>query len=354
MLVVTFVPFLMLLILFGSVALIYNSFSISLSERTRQMGILNSVGATKKQLRASVRYEAFVLCLIGVPLGILSGIAGIGVTFYLLRDSILSALGNGLYIKLAVSSWAVVISAIVAVFTVFLSASIPARRALRFNAVEAIRQTSDVKMPKRMGKGGLWSRIFHLEGQLAYKNSRRFKKRHNATVFSIVVSIVLFVAAYTFSTDLAMSAYFSSEVSSYDMFCTVLLFRDKEELLSLYKDLSSIPEVKNSALIYERGYALLPLAGAPVLTDASKYDEHLTGAEELYCQIMTVDRENYLKLLEAAGIAIPPQGEEFPALLIDHNTKVTEKPDGSRYYENYSIFDHDAFPFTFSVIPTIL
>lgn len=84
-----------------------------------------------------MRYEAFVLCLIGVPLGILSGIAGIGVTFYLLRDSILSALGNGLYIKLAVSSWAVVISAIVAVFTVFLSASIPARRALRFNAVEA-------------------------------------------------------------------------------------------------------------------------------------------------------------------------------------------------------------------------
>lgn len=80
-------------------------------------------------------------------------------------------------------------------------------------------------MPKRMGKGGLWSRIFHLEGQLAYKNSRRFKKRHNATVFSIVVSIVLFVAAYTFSTDLAMSAYFSSEVSSYDMFCTVFIIQ---------------------------------------------------------------------------------------------------------------------------------
>lgn len=241
MLVVTFVPFLMLLILFGSVALIYNSFSISLSERTRQMGILNSVGATKKQLRASVRYEAFVLCLIGVPLGILSGIAGIGVTFYLLRDSILSALGNGLYIKLAVSSWAVVISAIVAVFTVFLSASIPARRALRFNAVEAIRQTSDVKMPKRMGKGGLWSRIFHLEGQLAYKNSRRFKKRHNATVFSIVVSIVLLSRRTRSVPILPCRRIFHPRFSSYDMFCTVLLFRDKEELLSLYKDLSSIP-----------------------------------------------------------------------------------------------------------------
>ena len=52
------------LIVFGSVSLIYNSFSISVSERTRQFGILKSIGATKKQIRKSVLYEVLLRQLI--------------------------------------------------------------------------------------------------------------------------------------------------------------------------------------------------------------------------------------------------------------------------------------------------
>ena len=57
------------LILLGSISLIYNAFSISVSDRTRQFGILSSVGATRRQLRSSVLYEALLLGGIGVPLG---------------------------------------------------------------------------------------------------------------------------------------------------------------------------------------------------------------------------------------------------------------------------------------------
>ena len=46
-----------ILIMTGSVFLIYNSFNISLSERMRQFGILSSVGATAGQLRRSVLFE---------------------------------------------------------------------------------------------------------------------------------------------------------------------------------------------------------------------------------------------------------------------------------------------------------
>lgn len=78
---------LLFLIAFGSISLIYNSFSISVSERTRQFGILKSVGATKKQIRGSVLYEAELLCAIAIPAGLVLGCAGIGVTLYCLRDS---------------------------------------------------------------------------------------------------------------------------------------------------------------------------------------------------------------------------------------------------------------------------
>lgn len=83
----SFAVILLLMISFGSVSLIYNSFSISVAERTRQFGILKSVGATKKQIRGSVLYEALVLCAVGIPLGLLVGCLGIGVTLYCLRGS---------------------------------------------------------------------------------------------------------------------------------------------------------------------------------------------------------------------------------------------------------------------------
>ena len=72
----------MVIIIAASVVLIYNAFAISVSERTRQFGLLSSLGATKKQMRNMVRFEALALSAIGVPLGILSGILGIGVTLH--------------------------------------------------------------------------------------------------------------------------------------------------------------------------------------------------------------------------------------------------------------------------------
>lgn len=127
------------LIVFGSVSLIYNAFAISVSERTRQFGLLVSIGATKKQLRASVVYEALLLSLIGIPLGVLSGIAGIGVTLRLLSGV---AFLDGM--RVHASPLAIALAAAIALVTVLISAHIPAKRAMRVTAIDAIRQTADV------------------------------------------------------------------------------------------------------------------------------------------------------------------------------------------------------------------
>ncbi|MBQ7810226.1 MAG: ABC transporter permease, partial [Clostridia bacterium] len=65
------------LIMTCSVSLIYNAFSISVSERTKQFGLLASIGATKKQLRKMVLFEALAVSAVGIPLGILVGVGGI-------------------------------------------------------------------------------------------------------------------------------------------------------------------------------------------------------------------------------------------------------------------------------------
>lgn len=195
------------LIVFGSVSLIYNAFSISVSERTRQFGLLSSVGATKKQLRRMVLFEALSVSAVGIPLGILVGIGGIGITLLLIGDKFSSIVRADIPMRICVSWQAVVIAAVIALVTVLISAWIPSKRATRVSAVEAIRQSMDIKVsgrPVRTSK--LAYKLFGLPGVLAGKHYKRNRKKYRTTVVSLFMSIVLFVSAAAFTDYMTESA----------------------------------------------------------------------------------------------------------------------------------------------------
>ena len=195
------------LIVFGSVSLIYNAFSISVSERTRQFGLLSSVGATRKQLRRMVLFEAMAVSAVGIPLGILVGIGGIGITLLLIGDKFFSIVRVDIPMRLCVSWQAVVIAAVIALVTVLISAWIPSKRATRVSAVEAIRQSMDIKVsgrPVRTSK--LAYKLFGLPGVLAGKHYKRNRKKYRTTVVSLFMSIVLFVSAAAFTDYMMESA----------------------------------------------------------------------------------------------------------------------------------------------------
>ena len=195
------------LIVFGSVSLIYNAFSISVSERTRQFGLLSSVGATRKQLRRMVLFEALAVSIVGIPLGILVGIGGIGITLLLIGDKFISIVRVDIPMRLCVSWQAVVIAAVIALVTVLISAWIPSKRATRVSAVEAIRQSMDIKVsgrPVRTSK--LAYKLFGLPGVLAGKHYKRNRKKYRTTVVSLFMSIVLFVSAAAFTDYMMESA----------------------------------------------------------------------------------------------------------------------------------------------------
>ncbi len=192
------------LIMFGSVSLIYNAFSISVSERTKQFGLLSSIGATKKQLKKMVLFEALTVSVIGVPLGVLAGVGGIGVTLMLIGDKFRS-MGFPIDMKLSVSPAAIIIATIVALITVLISAWIPSKRATKVSAVEAIRQNMDVKNTKPVKTSKLTYKLFGLPGMLANKHYKRNKKKYRTTVLSLFMSIVLFVSASAF-TDYLMES----------------------------------------------------------------------------------------------------------------------------------------------------
>ncbi len=196
-----FVIILIFLICFGSVSLIYNSFSISISERTKQFGLLKSVGATRKQIGKIVIFEALVLCLIAVPLGMIVGCTGIGITLWSLRDAFSMVLGGeeGVEMKLILYPVGLAISAVICVATTLISAWIPARKAMTVSPIDSIRQSVDVKVrqkdvraPKIVG----W--LFGFPGILAVKNFGRNRKGYRATVFSLFLSVTLFISSSSF------------------------------------------------------------------------------------------------------------------------------------------------------------
>lgn len=139
---------LILLIMVGSISVIYNAFAISVSERKKQFGMLLSVGAASRQIRRMVFMEAFALALIGIPLGILSGIAGIDVTLEVinqLSEGMIHSSGD-VFLRLIVMPETVIISIIIMALTIFLSAYIPAQRAARISPIDAIRLTTDINI----------------------------------------------------------------------------------------------------------------------------------------------------------------------------------------------------------------
>ena len=204
------------LIMFGSVALIYNAFSISVSERTKQFGLLSSIGATKKQLKRMVFFEALSVSAIGIPIGVIAGVGGIGVTLMLLGDKFKS-MGFGVDMKLSVSPAAIIIAVVVALITVLISAWIPSKRATKVSAVEAIRQNMDVKNTKPVKTSKLTYKLFGLPGMLANKHYKRNKKKYRTTVLSLFMSIVLFVSASAFTDYLMETVGVGFGSVSYDL-----------------------------------------------------------------------------------------------------------------------------------------
>jgi len=244
---------LILLIMIGSVSLIYNSFSISVSERKRQFGLLSGAGATSRQLKHSVLFEALVIGAVGIPLGILSGIVGIGTTLYFLKDifaSFMSISNVTLAPTLTVSAAAIIAAAVTALVTILISAFIPAHRAAKISAIEAIRQTTDIRLSgKQVRTSPIIRMLFGMEGNLAVKNFRRNKRRYRSTVVSLFISIVLFVSTSAFCKYLVDGTKSVYEVKKYDIFYYTGQKKLSDSMMTAFNSILAMEEVSEGQYV---------------------------------------------------------------------------------------------------------
>lgn len=184
------------IVVISTIAVIYNSFQISVVERIKQFGLLRAVGGTPKQIRKIVLKEATVLAAIGVPLGLVCGIIaiyGISFAFKLIG-------GESVFpMKPVIDPNIMAISGGVGLISIYLSALIPAIFAGRISPLVAISSRTAITKEKiKRRKNRVIGKVFGFEAALAVKNIKRNKKRYRVTVFSIVISVVLFITFKSF------------------------------------------------------------------------------------------------------------------------------------------------------------
>ena len=181
------------LVSIGCIIVIYNSFAISVMERKKEFGLLSSIGATKRQLSHTVFFEAVVVGVIGIILGILGAYIGIGCVILIINNLISDMLEYKLH--LITNPLFIIIPVIFMIIVIGVSAFIPSRRASKVSPIEAIRQNDDIKInKKKIRTSKLVLKLFGIEGEIALKNIKRNKKKYRVTIVSLFISIVLFIS----------------------------------------------------------------------------------------------------------------------------------------------------------------
>ena len=198
-----------LIIILTSVYCIKNSFNISITEKIRQYGMLASVGATRRQIKSSVKTEAAMLGVVGIPVGTMSGILA-----SLILVKVVNALSAG-WLNFALSFHtslpALILAVILSIATIYFSATGSARRAAKVTPLEAIRNTKEIKIKSAKLKiPAIIGRIWGIGGVISYKNIKRNNKKYRTTVTSIVICSVTFIVISYF-----MSMAFSRVGMSY-------------------------------------------------------------------------------------------------------------------------------------------
>ena len=333
--------FIMGIVLVSSVFVIRNGFAISITERLKQYGMLSSIGATKKQIKKSVYFEGFILGIIGIPLGILSGVFAIyilvNVVNYILKDYV----SSGSLLTYSMSWVAIVVSVIVSIVTIWLSCRRSAKKASKITPIEAIRSSEDVKLKaKKIKCPKIITKIFKTGGEIAYKNLKRSKKKYRTTVISIIVSVVIFIAISSFiQYGFKMSnSYYTEKNYNYVVYAyTTASNEDKEkfaeEQAKNYKmltDISNLPDIGEFSINKTNAFEInMDEKHESELTDYGKdvkarYEEPEEDGKKIdTINVISLSKDVYKRYLKKIGGNYETYKEG--AILIDNNITYDEK-----------------------------
>lgn len=211
------VAIILIIIVFLSLFIIYQAFNLSTNDRIQYLGMLSSVGATPKQKKRSVYFEGLLLSVIAIPLGILLSFLGLYITFLFINH--LETIQNlNLEIFPQISIGYLIIVIVISFITIFISLYLPARKIAKISVIDALKKNDEIKVKSHKLKNGFIAKKFlNISQQLALKNYKRQGKRSRVIVISLVISMVAFIAMYSFGQNFLGQVNKSNIYNNFDV-----------------------------------------------------------------------------------------------------------------------------------------
>lgn len=292
----------------GCIIVIYNSFAISTMERKKQFGLLSSIGATKRQIRNSVFFEAIIVGSIGIIIGTLGAFLGIYVVLEIMDYLLEGVLDYKFY--LCFNPLFIIIPLAFMFLVILISAWIPAKRASKVTPVEAIRQNDDIKINKRkIRTSKLIRKIFGIEGEIALKNIKRNNKKYRITIISLFISIVMFISFSSFLTYAVGGG--ENLVYNYDYDTEIGIFEENEKIENDARNLPYIDKCLTFKSMYAK-YNISDIEEKYYNKDFYDHFKDYVTNEALIINLREEDYKEYINKIQGNyGDAIVLNGVQF-------------------------------------------
>lgn len=321
-----------IIVIFTSVFCIKNSFNISITEKIKQYGMLASIGATSKQIKKNVYYEAFLLSIIGIPLGVLSGILASFILIKVVNALIESSMVTEGFLIFRVSILAIIFSIILSVITIFLSSRKAAKIASKTSPITAIRNSGSIKInPKKLKTPKLIKKLFGIGGVISYKNIKRNKKKYRTTVISIVLCVAVYVALSYFI-NMAFNLV-KMEFGEYTYNLNVYIFKDALSNYDQIENIIKLEGIKDYSVIRT---SMLE-ANLKYTNDAVKYNSYDSNeTKNKTLTVLSVGEKEYKKYIDKLNLDY--EKVKNKGILINNDIiNIIEDDEAKKV--SYSIFD---------------
>lgn len=328
----------MVIIIITSAVCISNSFAISINQKTKQYGMLASIGATPRQIRKNVFFEAVFMGVIGIVAGIGGGLSASYILVVLSNKMLIDTFEMS--IVYAPSLLGVLLSIVLAIVTIVLSALVPAIRASRMSPIMAINHSEDIKIKsKSLKTPKLIGKVWGEGGVLAYKNMKRNKRKYRVITISIALSVSTFIALYGFMSLLTESVnrYANDKI-------------DLRVYMSSYKSMSVdeankkvsniVNRINNETNItdftFARGF-YASLKDEPKYSsdykEVNKYEAGLAENNGYYISIISLGNEEYGKYIKKLGIS--KETAQSGGILVDNTYQYINNGNDIKYFNIY-------------------
>ena len=328
----------MVIIIITSAVCISNSFAISINQKTKQYGMLASIGATPRQIRKNVFFEAAFMGVIGIVAGIGGGLSASYILVVLSNKMLIDTFEMS--IVYAPSLLGVLLSIVLAIVTIVLSALVPAIRASRMSPIMAINHSEDIKIKsKSLKTPKLIGKVWGEGGVLAYKNMKRNKRKYRVITISIALSVSTFIALYGFMSLLTESVnrYVNDKIdlrvymSSYKSMSVDEVNKKVSNIVNRINNETNITD-----FTFARGF-YASLKDEPKYSsdykEVNKYEAGLAENNGYYISIISLGNEEYGKYIKKLGIS--KETAQSGGILVDNTYQYINNGNDIKYFNIY-------------------